>query len=237
MVPLQRVIAENLARVTDRIAAAAARAGRRPGDVRLVGVTKYVDVSAAAELLAVGCKDLGESRPQEMWRKAADPRLCGATWHLVGHLQTNKVRRTLPLAALIHSVDSDRLLAAIDEAGASENRNAQVLLEVNCSGESAKHGLTPQSAQQLVSQLDCYARVHVVGLMTMARLEGGAAAAHKDFAKLRQLRDELQPLCPPGVTLGELSMGMSGDFEAAIAEGATIIRIGSALFEGMNQSA
>jgi pyridoxal phosphate enzyme (YggS family) len=236
MVDERRTIAENLARVRDRMSAAAMRARRSPDDIRLVGVTKYADEAAAAQLYAAGCKDLGESRPQELWNKAADPRLGGATWHLVGHLQRNKVRRTLPVVTLIHSVDSERLFAAIDEEAASTSHISDVLLEINCSGETAKHGLTLDAARRVAEQFDQFPHVRVRGVMTMARLEGGAAAAARDFAKLRLIRDQLQAICPSDVTLNELSMGMSGDFEAAIAEGATIVRIGSALFEGASLS-
>jgi pyridoxal phosphate enzyme (YggS family) len=226
-------IAANLRRVRDRIAEASLRAGRDPDDVTLVGVTKYIDAGTAAALLAAGCPHLGESRPQELWSKAADPRLGTAQWHLVGHLQRNKVARTLPLASLIHSVDSRRLLQEINERAVSDNCKVRLLLEINCSNEDAKHGLTADDAKALVDGLDLPSSVHVVGLMTMARLGGGQAAARADFAALRTLRDELQARCPPGITLRELSMGMSGDFEAAISEGATIVRIGTALFEGL----
>jgi pyridoxal phosphate enzyme (YggS family) len=218
------------------MAMAAERVGRRPDEIRLVGVTKYAHAAAAFALLSAGCGDLGESRPQELWDKASDPRLQGATWHLVGHLQRNKVRRTLTLAALIHSVDSERLLAAIDDQAHAAGRVADVLLEINCSGEAAKHGLTLDAARRLVEELDRFDHLRVRGVMTMARLDGGPASAAKDFATLRNARDALQALCPSGVILEELSMGMSGDFEAAIGEGATIVRIGSALFEGVNLS-
>lgn len=236
MANTRRIIADNLARVRERIAAAAERTHRNRHDIRLVGVTKYVDGATAAELLGAGCRELGESRPQELWSKAAYAEWKGATWHLVGHLQRNKVRRTLPLVSLIHSVDSERLLAAIDAEAAAASRAAAVLLEINCSGEAAKHGLTADAARRLVDRLDRYQHVCVQGMMTMARLEGGEEAARQDFATLRQLRDELQKRCPASVKLSELSMGMSRDFEAAIAEGATIVRIGSILFEGVSRT-
>jgi hypothetical protein len=188
---LPAVVARNLARVTDRIAEAALRAGRSPEDVTLVGVTKYVDTAHAAALLTVGCSNLGESRPQELWDKAASPDLAAARWHLIGHLQRNKVRRTLPLVSLIHSVDSQRLLAAI-------NREAESLGR---------------------------------GLMTMAALTGGADIVRKNFDVLRELRDRVQDETPDGVLLAELSMGMSRDFEQAIAAGATLVRVGSLLWE------
>ncbi len=226
-------IADNLARLSDRIAAAAQSAGREPASIRLVAVTKYVDALTAAELLAAGCTDLGESRPQELWHKAAAPELASARWHLVGRLQRNKIRRTLPLVELIHSVDSERLLAAIDELAAELNLAPRVLLEVNCSGEEAKQGFAADDVRRLLPALSGYARVRIAGLMTMAPLEGDASAARAAFAALRTLRDELALQCPPGVALDEMSMGMSGDFEEAIAEGATIVRVGSLLFEGV----
>jgi PLP dependent protein len=232
-------IADNVTRIRERIAAAAARSGRSADDVLLVAVTKYVAADWIRPLVAAGCRDLGESRPQHLWEKAtmfSDPPI---RWHLIGHLQRNKIRRTLPLTHLIHSVDSPRLLAEIDQEasqgndGDQEKRAVSVLLEVNVSGESAKHGFAPEAIEPLVERLAEYPNVAVRGLMCMAGLEGDALAARHDFATLRRLRDRLLPRCPPNVSLDELSMGMSGDFEAAIEEGATIVRVGSALFEGI----
>lgn len=230
---LHQTIADNVARVRDRIAAAAHAAGRDPASIQLVGVSKYVDAATAALLLSAGCRDLGESRPQELWHKAAAPELGGVRWHLVGRLQRNKVRRTLPLVDLIHSVDSERLLASIDEHAAALALGPRVLLEVNCSGESAKQGFSAEELRRLAPLLNRYPHVAVSGLMTMAPLSGSADAARTAFAALRSLREELAAECPPGVALTELSMGMSGDFPEAIAEGATIVRIGSLLFEGL----
>ena len=227
----QQIIADNLARVRERIATVATAAGRLPGDVRLVAVTKYVGPHEAAALIAAGCDELGESRPQELWAKAAAPELASARWHLVGHLQRNKVKRTLPLVDLIHSVDSERLLAAIDEAAAARGRTIDVLLEINCSGEEAKHGFAPSVVEGVLFLLGNLLHVRVRGLMTMAGRTGGLDAARRDFAALRELRDTIQPQCPDGVLLNELSMGMSGDFEEAIRAGATIVRVGSALFD------
>jgi pyridoxal phosphate enzyme (YggS family) len=230
-------IADNLRRVRERIAAAAESSGRTADDITLVGVTKYVGPREAAELVAAGCHDLGESRPQELWEKAAR---AGASqppirWHLVGHLQRNKVRRTLPLVSLIHSVDSERLLATIDEAHAERPGGStapcNVLLEVNTSGESAKHGLAPEAVEPLLSAAPRFPHVRICGLMTMAALEGGPDVAARNFAALRELRDRLKPNAPDCVALNELSMGMSGDFEIAIREGATIVRVGSLLWD------
>ncbi|HEY3394754.1 MAG TPA: YggS family pyridoxal phosphate-dependent enzyme [Lacipirellulaceae bacterium] len=232
-------IAENLQRVCERIARAAEAAGRRHEEITLVGVTKYVDAQQAAELAAAGCTDLGESRPQELWKKVAEIEQAGPSsapairWHLVGHLQRNKVHRTLPLVLLIHSVDSERLLAAINEARAAEGDSGgpvDVLLEVNTSGEAAKHGLAPDDVARLLDVAPRYPRVYILGLMTMAALEGGLGVAAQNFASLRELRDRLRPAAP-NCALNELSMGMSADFEVAIREGATMVRIGSLLWE------
>ncbi len=207
--------------------------GRSPGDVQLVAVSKYVGNDATAALLAAGCSLLGESRPQQLWEKAEAPALATAKWHLIGHLQRNKVRRTLPLVDLIHSVDSWRLLETIDACAAEINRSVRVLLEVNCSGDSAKHGLTADDLRRILPELPRLEHVTVCGLMTMAALEGGDTVATRNFAALRRLRDDVQAECPTGVELRELSMGMSHDFVAAICEGATLVRIGSLLFEGL----
>ncbi len=226
-------IAENLGRVRARMAEAAARAGRNAGEVRLLAVTKYVGPPEIRALVEAGCGDLGESRPQQLWERAAELSGLPVRWHLVGHLQRNKVRRTLPLVELIHSVDSPRLAAQLDaEAGQSAVR-AAILLEVNVSGEAAKHGFAPAEVEPFVAQLAGYRNLEVRGLMCMAGLEGDLAEARREFAALRSLRDRLRRNCPAGTALNELSMGMSGDYEVAIEEGATIVRIGSALFEGL----
>jgi hypothetical protein len=201
-------IADNLRRVEERIARAAEAAGRRPDEIRLVGVTKYVGPSESAELAAAGCTNLGESRPQELWKKVLDLKRAGSSstpacpsirWHLVGHLQRNKVQRTLPLVSLIHSVDSQRLLAAINEARTVQDDSGppiDVLLEVNTSGEAAKHGLAPSDVEPLLAMAEQYPRVAIRGLMTMAALEGGEAAAARNFASLRELRDRLKRSAP-----------------------------------------
>jgi pyridoxal phosphate enzyme (YggS family) len=196
-------------------------------------VTKYVSVAQAAELVAAGCTDLGESRPQELWSKADElARTTGQPvhWHMIGHLQRNKLRRTLPLVSLIHSVDSERLLATIDSEwqsiAAAQNQQLspiRVLLEINTSGEAAKHGLHPDQLEPLLAAAGQFPHVEICGLMTMAALEGGLEVAAKNFVALRALADRFG--------LPERSMGMSGDFEVAIREGATIVRVGSALWE------
>jgi hypothetical protein len=146
-------------------------------------------------------------------------------------MQRNKVERTLPLVSLIHSVDSLRLAESIDAAAGKLDRRVPVLLEVNISGEPAKHGFAPVEIEPLASRLADLAHLEIRGLMCMAGLEGGGDESRRDFAGLRSLRDRLQASCPASFRLPELSMGMSGDYEIAIEEGATIVRVGSALFE------
>lgn len=231
MSDLSAKIAENVAVVRGRIADAALRSGRTPDSVRLVAVTKYVSADVVRPLVAAGCTDLGESRPQKLWEKAEALVDLPVRWHMIGHLQTNKVRRTAPLLAMIHSIDSQRLLEAVDEAS---DRPLPVLLEVNTSGEAAKDGLTPAMVEPFLEQASRCRNVAIRGLMCMAGLEGDLDAARRDFAALRELRDRLRRNCPAGVELDELSMGMSGDYEIAIEEGATIVRVGSALFEGVD---
>lgn len=224
---------ENLAAVRDRVTAAAVRAGRGQPP-RIVGVTKYVEPAMAHLLVQAGLLELGESRPQELWRKAEALRDLPVSWHLIGHLQRNKVRRTLPLVVCIHSADSLRLLEEIGREAAAQDRTARVLLEVNVSGDAAKTGLPPDAVAPLLPAVAQLQRLSVLGLMTMASLEGGPDRTRREFAALRELRDRLAANCPPNVLLNELSMGMSGDYEIAIEEGATIVRIGSALFEGVS---
>jgi hypothetical protein len=223
------ILRSNLQDVEQRIVAACRRAGRSRDEVTLVSVTKYVSPEICRRLLELGVTNLGESRPQELWRKAqAVPE---ARWHLVGHLQRNKVEKTLPVVSMIHSVDSVRLLDAIEAEAGKADRACTVLIEFNLSGEPAKHGFAPADWGCLPPAIARCRHVRVVGLMTMAALESDAVAARATFAELRQLREQLQPHVP--FSLSHLSMGMTNDFEVAIEEGATIVRIGSALFRGL----
>jgi pyridoxal phosphate enzyme (YggS family) len=224
---------DNLARVRERIAAAAKRSGRQAGDVKLVGVTKYVTAELARALAHAGCLDLGESRPQELWSKAQALSDLPVHWHVIGHLQRNKVPRTVAVASLIHSADSLRLIETIEAEAARQGRVLPILLEVNISGDEAKHGLHPSELPALLPTLATYRNVKVQGLMAMSGLESGPDDTRREFASLRQLRDQLCADSPAGLHWDQLSMGMSDDFETAIEEGATLVRVGSALFEGV----
>jgi pyridoxal phosphate enzyme (YggS family) len=224
MMDVRATLSERLASVRDRIADACRRAGRSPDSVTLVAVTKTVSVEVAAIALELGAVDLGENRPQELWKKAAA--LPAARFHLIGHLQRNKLDRTIPLAHLVHSVDSERLLLALDAFGRSRNSPVPILLEVNCSREASKGGLTPDELLALSDKALSLPGVAVRGLMTMAAFHDDPESCRPAFAELRQLRDRLG--------LAELSMGMSNDFEVAVEEGATLVRVGTTLFEGLS---
>ena len=228
----EAIVRANLDRVRDRIAEACQRADRPAESVQLVGVSKYVGPVETAALAAVGCGVLGEARPQELWAKAASPELASQAiqWRLIGHLQRNKVDRTVSVAASIDSVDSLRLLAAIDKAAGAAGKRQAILIEVNCSGDPEKHGFAPDDLPKLLDEASKHEHVEVRGLMTMAAREGGPEVARRNFADLRELRDRL---ATPSRPLAELSMGMSGDLEVAIIEGSTLVRVGRALWEGL----
>ena len=231
---LQRRCRENLAAIRGRVAEACRRAGRPHGSVTLIGVTKYVGVETTRLLLEAGCRDLAESRPQQLWEKAAaigDVEL-HPVWHLIGNLQRNKVRRTLPVVSLVHTLDSPRLLVAIEAEAAALGRPCEVLIEVNLTTDPGRSGVVEAEVPDLVAAAAAAVHVRLRGLMGMASHPDSAAAdARREFARLRELRDRL---AAAGFAdqLRELSMGMSGDFEEAILEGSTMVRIGSALVEG-----
>jgi pyridoxal phosphate enzyme (YggS family) len=229
---LDQHIADNVDAVRERITSAARRAGRSPNDVKLIAVTKYASLEQVRAVVAAGCYDLGESRPQQLWNRAkllAD--VPAIRWHMIGHLQRNKVEETLGVPAMIQSVDSIRLAEAIEKAASVAKRQVAVLLEVNVSRETAKHGFKVDEVEKALLHLAAMKYLDIRGLMCMAALEGGPDAARRDFTTLRDLRDRLQHNAPANVSLAELSMGMSGDYEVAIELGATMVRIGSALFE------
>ena len=224
---------ENLDRVRAAIAEAAAASGRSTADICLIGVTKYVDLKTTQALFDLGCHDLGESRPQLLWNKAEAMQSQSPRWHMIGHLQRNKTKRTIPLLSVLHSGDSLRLLQAANEDWDKPEPLA-TLIEVNISGDNAKHGFAPDEIETALRQIAALSNLKIVGLMGMASLEGGRDQAQQDFAALRQLRDRLQANCPDEISLEQLSMGMSHDFDLAIREGATMVRVGSSLFEGLD---
>ena len=225
---------DNWQEVCDEVARAAMASGRRAEDVQVIGVSKYVDAETTGALFAAGCHALGESRPQQLWSKAEALALGDEVhWHLIGHLQRNKIRRTLQWDPVVHSVDSKRLLESIAQEAILQDRSVNVLLEVNISGDEAKTGFAPDQLEPVIANLPSCG-VRVTGLMAMAGWGTDPDDARHQFARTRQLRDQLA--VATGCALPELSMGMSGDFVAAIAEGATMVRIGSRLFTGLESS-
>jgi len=231
----RKSLIERLNEVEKRIEAACQRSGRVRSEVTLVAVTKTVGPEIATLLPSLGVVDLGESRPQELWQKAALlPK--HVRWHQVGHLQRNKIEATLPLVHLIHSVDSLRLLSALDQEAVKRDQTVEVMLEINVSGESSKHGFRPDEFASFVKPIAELKQVHVTGLMTIAALEADPERCRPTFAGLRRLRDQWDKGLPPGHHLTRLSMGMSNDFEIAIEEGATLVRLGTVLFDGLSET-
>ncbi|OYW20369.1 MAG: YggS family pyridoxal phosphate enzyme [Planctomycetales bacterium 12-60-4] len=197
----------------------------------LVAVTKYAELDWVRGLYDLGLRDFGESRPQQLVERAAQLP-ADIRWHLIGHLQRNKAAMVLPHVTWLHSVDSVRLARQISTDAGKLSLSARVLLEVNVSGEEAKDGFAPQDLRSAWGELRTLPHVQVDGLMTMAPLSEDVETSRPVFRALKQLGEELQQV-PGSPPLPQLSMGMSGDFEVGIEEGATLVRIGSALFEGL----
>jgi hypothetical protein len=237
----------------DRIAASCARAKRDPASVRLVAVTKYVDIDVVRQALDLGILDLGESRAQQLNQRAGmiheslerrsvlgGPREAGSLrprWHMVGHLQRNKVKLVVPWAELIHSVDSLRLAEDLHKQAVKVGRVVDILLQVNTSAERTKFGIAVGAVPHLAEHLLNWPGIRFCGLMTMGPLGGSPAETRLCFDRLRDIFDDLRAEGRVGPHFKELSMGMSGDFEMAIEAGANIIRVGSGLFEGLISTA
>ncbi|MFV0446517.1 MAG: YggS family pyridoxal phosphate-dependent enzyme [Planctomycetaceae bacterium] len=237
--PLRDRLALNLAAVEQRIQAATLRAGRDRGDVQLVAVVKYAQWNWVLELIDLGVRHLAENRPQQLtervqWLQRDRPGV-DVHWHMIGHLQRNKVRPALTAAALIHSVDSLRLLERINVVSAELDITPRLLLEVNVSGEASKDGFSVEQLRAEWSAIQACRHLQVEGLMTMAPESDDPDDARPTFEALRRLRDELAA-GPGEMPLPEMSMGMSSDFETAIESGATLVRIGSCLFAGCDES-
>lgn len=228
------VIADNLKRVTEKIATVAIEAGRQASDITLVAVSKFHPLGVIEQAAALGQVDFGENYAQELWTKANALREMPVHWHMIGHLQRNKVERIVSIATLIHSVDSVRLLDALETAGRKRNVPVPVLLEVNVSRELNKSGFAPEVLPTLGEYLVTLRNVRVEGLMTLAAYTSNSATSRAAFAELSRSRDRLQRELGRHFPLPHLSMGMSNDFEIAIKEGATIVRIGTAIFGTRN---
>jgi PLP dependent protein len=230
------MIKENVALCLKRIDAAARRAHRDPSDVTLVGVAKGADAARIQEALGAGVRHVGENRIQEASLKYDAlnnvARSLGATltWHMIGHLQTNKAKDAVRLFDLIHSVDSVRLAEAIEKEAAKINKIQDILLEVNVSGEASKYGFSPDDIKTAFKKIIVFSHLRVRGLMTVAPIEDDPEKTRLFFRRLRELNKELFGLRPSDFGLPFLSMGMTDDFEIAIEEGATHVRIGRGIF-------
>jgi len=225
------MIAENLESVRRRIARSCGKANRPPQDVKLVAVTKEAETSEIEEALRLGVKELGENRVQDALLKYKD--IAGrATWHLIGHLQTNKVKDAVKIFSLIHSVDSIRLAKEIDKEAKKMGKVQDILIQVNTSGESTKFGLAPQEILDVFKEICLYPNINIKGLMTIAPEADDPEIVRPYFKALRELRDSVLPACRQADKAPNsiLSMGMTNDFEVAIEEGANIVRIGRAIF-------
>lgn len=215
--------------VEARIRAACARAGRNPEDIRLIWVSKNHPRESVLEALALGARHFGENRVQEALEKYPLPDPSAYSLHLIGHLQKNKVRKILPLVSAIHSVDSRDLLEAVDRIAGELGLKPDVFLQVNTSREPQKGGFRPEEMLGVIKRLPPLPHVRLAGLMTMGPLEGGPEEARPGFKELRRLLETLRRE-PAGADLAWLSMGMTGDFEVAIEEGAHFLRVGTGLF-------
>ena len=216
------------------MAEALSTSGRANETVRIIGVCKYVDAELTRQLVAVGCRDLGESRPQSLWHKhAALADLGPIQWHMIGHLQRNKVARTLPMIDWLHSLDSLRLAETVSSEAMKLSQPLKVLIEVNATQDATKTGLSPSEVPELLEHLLKLPALHIRGLMSMSTEHASRDQILREFMSVRELRDRLQQHYGTAVQLSELSMGMSSDFDIAIAAGATMVRLGSILWEGV----
>ena len=224
MRPLEEILSD----VRARIGAACRRAGRNPDDVEIIAVTKTHGAEVVGEAWRAGLRIVGENKVQEAaWKKPAS--VTGPSWHLIGHLQSNKVRHALALFDFIHSVDSEKLADRIDLIAADMGASPRILLEVNVSGERSKSGMPPDAVAPLLRHIaEKCPRITVEGLMTMAPFSENPEDARPYFRRLRELRDECEKSL--GIGLPRLSMGMSGNYEVAVEEGATWVRLGTVLF-------
>jgi pyridoxal phosphate enzyme (YggS family) len=224
-------VATRLAAVQERVAAAAARSGRAAATVTLVGVCKLADRPAIDEAYAAGLRHFGENRVQEALAKFDEWRPDGLVLHLIGHLQTNKARDAVRLFQVIHSADSAHVLDAIERQAARAGLTVPVLVEVNVSGEASKQGVAPEAAEALLTHAFDLPHLQPRGLMTVGPLVEDAEAVRPVFRALRELRDRLRD-AHPAWELPDLSMGMTNDYPVAIEEGATLVRVGRAIFGG-----
>jgi hypothetical protein len=225
------MIADNIRGVRERIAQACAKAGRDPAQITIVAISKNRSAEELGEAIQAGITDIGENKIQEARLKADSRNLKAVRWHMVGHLQSNKVKDAVKIFELIHSVDSEELALEIDKQAAKINKVQDILIQVNTSGEESKFGLKPDEAIEAILKIRTLKNVAVKGLMTIAPLVDNPEKVRLYFRRLKELRDKIYELRVTSYESLALSMGMSDDFEVAIEELADIIRIGRAIYE------
>jgi pyridoxal phosphate enzyme (YggS family) len=228
------MIRENLAQLRKRIGSAAERAGRAPENIRLVCVSKTATAGQIREAISCGITDIGENRVQDALLKynQLGEAARKAKWHMIGHLQTNKVKKALEIFDLVHSLDSLNLAEEIGKRAAALGKIIDCFIEVNTSSEATKYGIRPEETLAFVRRIASLPNLKIIGLMTMAPLVEDPELTRPYFSRLRDLRDRLQAENIANTDIKELSMGMSQDFEVAIEEGSTFIRVGTAIFSG-----
>lgn len=226
---LESTLAANLIVVKDRVSRAAASAGRAATDIRLIAVSKTFSVAHVQAAVAIGLRDLGENKIQEALHKQAATAGLPASWHFIGHLQSNKARKAVAFD-WVHSVDSVNLLRRLEQAAAESGRSLNLLVQVDLAGESTKHGASEAEVYRMIDLATECQSVCIRGLMVLPPWSEDPEATRPYFRRLRQLGEELRAAAPESIELDQLSMGMSHDLEVAVEEGATMVRIGTALF-------
>lgn len=229
-------IAENVARVRAQMAQAALRCGRNPEEIKLCAATKMNDADAVRQAIAAGVDCCGENRVQELTAKLAENAYAGAPVHFIGHLQTNKVRQVVGKVALIQSVDSAHLLRAVDREAGRQGIRQDILLEINIGNEASKGGFSPEEILPLLENFGEFSNVCVKGLMAIPPISRFPGENLEFFQKMRQISVDIRDIINDNVKVDCLSMGMSGDFEDAIAAGSTMIRVGTAIFGARDYS-
>lgn len=228
--PLLLMIPENIERIRQRIALACSRRGRNPLEVTVVAVSKTFSGEMIREAVRAGLHDVGENYVQELLGKREELAGEDIRWHFIGHLQSNKVKYIAEWIHLIHALDNTSVARELDKRAEKSRRVLDVLIEVNTTGESSKFGVPPERTVKFVRDLAAYSNIRIAGLMTIGPFMPDPEASRPMFRQLRQLRDEVAALGQSNVDAKHLSMGMTGDFEVAIEEGATLVRIGTAIF-------